>query len=190
MTQKILLIDNQDSFTYNIAELLRSIGKVSFNIVLSKNLDASGLRAWDAFIFSPGPGLPDEHPVMPEILERWGAEKKILGVCLGLQAIAVHYGAKLYNLDTPVHGQAKKIIPAGDHPVFRNIPSPFQAGLYHSWAVNKESLPACLKITAVSDDGVIMALSHKTLPVTGVQFHPESILTKFGLMMMENWVNS
>jgi anthranilate synthase/aminodeoxychorismate synthase-like glutamine amidotransferase len=194
----LLLLDNHDSFTWNLVELLRSTGKVNVKIVNPENLAISDLIRYDRVIFSPGPGLPEEQPAMFDVLRAVekirvdrGKTISILGVCLGMQAIAIHFGGTLMNLPTVVHGQPRKLsILNQGHPFFRNIPDNTEVGLYHSWAVNPDTLPTCLETLAITPDGTIMALSHKTLPITGVQFHPESIMTPLGKKMIINWLSS
>jgi anthranilate synthase component 2 len=189
MRKKILLIDNHDSFTYNLAGLLRNNRKISFNIVTAEMLPQVSVPGYDGIIFSPGPGLPEEHPVMFEILEHYSQTKSILGICLGLQAIAVHFGGELFNFDKVVHGQVKKIRIINPEPkLFKAFPAEFEAGLYHSWAVSKDNFPDCLDIIAISKDNVIMAITHKTFDVCGVQFHPESIMTPLGQNIVDNWI--
>jgi len=196
LLESVLLLDNHDSFTWNLVELLRCTGKVSVNILTPENLQIGDLQKFDRVIFSPGPGLPQEQPVMFDVLaavERLGNEggKKIpvLGVCLGFQAIAIHFGGSLFNLPTVIHGQPRKLnIMQSDHFLFRDIQNESMVGLYHSWAVNPDTLPGCLEILATTHDGTIMALAHKTLPVCGVQFHPESMMTPSGRKMVENWL--
>jgi anthranilate synthase/aminodeoxychorismate synthase-like glutamine amidotransferase len=193
---RILLLDNHDSFTWNLVELLRRTGKVNINIITPEQVDIRTLPWNDQIIFSPGPGLPQEQPAMFDILREveriWNEGGKIipvLGVCLGMQAIAVHFGGSLYNLRSVVHGQPGKLkILCPTHPLFRGIPAECEVGRYHSWAVEPATLPGCLETLAVTQDGAIMALAHKTLPICGVQFHPESIMTPFGKEMIENWL--
>lgn len=192
----MLLLDNHDSFTWNLAELLRSIGKVRFEIVSSGNFSIAMLGQFDRIIFSPGPGLPEEQPVMFTILRelelRWEQNDhslSIFGVCLGMQAIALHFGGNLINLPEVVHGQPRKLnILNPEHILFRDVPNGSQVGLYHSWAVDPVTLPGCLETLAITPDGTIMALAHKTLPICGVQFHPESIMTPTGKKLIENWL--
>lgn len=192
----VLLLDNHDSFTWNLVELLRATGKVNVNIITPENFRIGELYRYERIIFSPGPGLPDEHPVMFEILktvvtqcEEGGHVIPVLGVCLGMQAIAIHFGGSLYNLTRVVHGQPRKLkILRPDFRLFHDIPGQCEVGLYHSWAVDHETLPSCLEPAAITQDGTIMALVHKTLPVFGVQFHPESIMTPTGKKMIENWL--
>jgi anthranilate synthase component II len=189
MLKKILLIDNHDSFTYNLAGLLRANGKISFNIVTPELLDTVNIPGYDGIIFSPGPGLPGEHPVMSEILEHYANTKSILGICLGLQAIAVHFGGQLYNFDKVVHGHVKKIRIIKPEPkLFKGFPDEFEGGLYHSWAISKDHIPDCLDVVAESSEGIVMAISHNNLDVCGVQFHPESFLTPLGQKLIDNWI--
>lgn len=183
------MIDNHDSFTYNLAELLRANGKIRFNIITAELIPRISVAEYDGIIFSPGPGLPEEHPVMSDILEHYGQTKSILGICLGLQAIAVYFGGRLFNLENAVHGQVRKIrIIRPEQKVFKGFPAEFDAGLYHSWAMSKDNVPDCLDVVAVSGDGIIMAIAHKTLGICGVQFHPESIMTPLGQKIVDNWI--
>lgn len=195
---QLLLIDNHDSFTWNLAELLRVLYKGTANIVKPEQVDTRELIRYDRILISPGPGLPLEQPVLFRVLSEverlFSHGEKIIpvfGVCLGMQAIAEHYGGKLYNLPEVVHGQPRKLnILVPGHFLFRGIQNGSEAGLYHSWAVEEESLPRSLDLLAVSEDHTIMALAHKRFPVCGVQFHPESILTPEGGRMMNNWLTS
>ena len=192
----LLLLDNHDSFTWNLVELLRTCDKVNVKILTPEQFDPGETEMYDRIIFSPGPGLPDELPAMSVVLD--AVEKlntcgrrsiPVFGVCLGLQAIAIHFGASLYNLPTVVHGQPRKLILIQPgHPLFAGIPSESEVGLYHSWAVEPGSLPSCLETLATTPEGTVMALAHKTLPVWGVQFHPKSIMTPFGKQILHNWL--
>jgi anthranilate synthase component II len=187
----ILLIDNHDSFTYNLAELLRRNGKVRFNIRKPEDMDIEEPVLYDRILFSPGPGLPQEHKLMFDILGRYIGKKAIFGICLGHQAIAIHFGGSLFNLGSVVHGQSRKInLLNKEHYLFRDIPDGTEVGLYHSWAVRESGLPAQLEILARSNDGTIMALGHKDYDICGVQFHPESIMTPYGQKMIDNWIGS
>jgi anthranilate synthase component II len=192
----LLLLDNHDSFTWNLVELLRSSGKYTVKIVTPEAYGAGMIFGYDRVIFSPGPGLPQEQPAMFDILtdaemmyRESGRTVTVFGVCLGMQAIALHFGGSLVNLSSVVHGQPRtlKMVRAG-HPLFSGIPDGCEVGLYHSWAVDPATLPGCLDVLAMTAEGTIMALAHKTLPVCGVQFHPESIMTPYGKKMMENWL--
>jgi para-aminobenzoate synthetase component 2 len=193
---RLLLINNHDSFTWNLVELLRRTNKVNVNIITPEQLIISKIWQYDQILFSPGPGLPEEQPEMFTILSeteqrrfRKQSSPSIFGVCLGMQAIAIHFGGRLFNLPEVVHGQPRKLnILDHGHPLFRDIPNGSQTGLYHSWAVDPGTLPLCLEPLATSHDGTIMALAHKTLPICGVQFHPESIMTPTGQKMIENWL--
>ena len=194
----ILLLNNHDSFTWNLVELLRRIGKININIVTPEKLRIGELARYNQIIFSPGPGLPQEQPAMFDVLQAveqliyHGAAKiSVFGVCLGMQAIAQYFGGKLVNLPGVVHGQPRKLtILRPDHPYFTGIPEGSAVGLYHSWSVDPGTFPGCLEILAATQDGTIMALAHKTLPITGVQFHPESIMTPLGSRMIQNWLNT
>ena len=186
---KILLLDNHDSFTFNLVELLRNNGKVSFNVVKSDELRISAVQPYDKIIFSPGPGLPEEQPAMFDILTEYGHKKPILGICFGLQAIAIFYGGELFNLTKVVHGQPRNLnIIRQDHYIFKEIPQGSIVGLYHSWTVSEASLPPRLNIIARSEEGFIMGLAHTEFDVCGLQFHPESIITGSGQKMMDNWI--
>jgi anthranilate synthase component II len=188
---KVLLIDNNDSFTYNLAELLRNNSKITFKIRKAETLVCERISEYDKILFSPGPGIPEEHQHIFEILRILGKTKSILGVCLGHQAIAQYFGANLYNLDKVRHGEVIDInILSPVHHLFSGIPLQFEAGLYHSWAVETKDLPEDLRIIALSRDGIIMGLAHQTLDICGVQFHPESVMTRHGQKMMDNWVRS
>jgi len=186
---KILLLDNHDSFTFNLVELLRNNRKVSFNVVKSDEVDIRAVRQYDKIIFSPGPGLPEEQPAMFSILREYGGIKPILGICLGLQAIAIYYGGELFNLPKVVHGQPRNLkIISPSHYIFTGIPGNLKAGLYHSWAVSEEKLPTCLEIIARSGEGIIMGLAHKEHDICSLQFHPESVITDHGQRMLDNWI--
>jgi anthranilate synthase component 2 len=187
---KVLLLDNNDSFTYNLAELLRNNGKVTFNICRAETLVYERISEYDKILISPGPGIPEEHQTIYEILRIFGKTKSILGICLGHQAIAQYFGAQLYNLDSVRHGEVMDIhILSPAHKLFSGIPLQFEAGLYHSWAVEKKDLPENLRIIALSGDGIIMGLAHQALDICGVQFHPESVMTKYGQKMIDNWIS-
>jgi anthranilate synthase/aminodeoxychorismate synthase-like glutamine amidotransferase len=195
-TMQILLIDNHDSFTWNLVELLRGLCKCNVIILKPEDVRIIEIIRYDRVIFSPGPGIPADQPVMFHVLdevERLFAKGDkaipVFGVCLGMQAVAQHYGAKLFNLPGVVHGQPRRLnILRQDHFLFDGIETGAEVGLYHSWAVEKNSVPPVLELLALSDDGTVMALAHKTLPVCGVQFHPESIMTPEGSRMLRNWL--
>lgn len=185
----ILILDNHDSFTYNLVELLRSFDKVTFKIFTPESLVLEDVGGYDKILFSPGPGLPHEQPVMFDVLKRFGLKKPVLGICLGFQAIALYFGGRLFNLPEVVHGQSRELyILKPDHYLFNEIPDRIPVGLYHSWAVDKKTLGSSLVALAESNEGVLMALSHNQADICGVQFHPESIMTPEGRKMIQNWV--
>jgi anthranilate synthase component 2 len=185
---KALIVDNHDSFTYNLAQLLEQAGCIATIIKNDgQEVDATG---FDKIIFSPGPGIPSkEAGLMKSLLYKYSATKSILGICLGHQAIAEFYGGKLKNLDKVFHGIKAKIniIEHTDY-LFNGMPDTLNGGLYHSWGVSSEGLPDCLKITAISNEGIIMGISHITHNVKGLQFHPESIMTEHGAAIIKNWL--
>ncbi len=185
----ILLIDNYDSFTYNLVHAIHDITGDEVVVKRNDKLEISEVEAFEYLIFSPGPGVPDEAGLMKEIIRHYANSKKMLGVCLGHQAIYESFQGKIQNLDKVFHGVATSmIIKNNSCPLFNDINSPFEAGRYHSWAGTKESLPAELEITCEDNAGQIMGIQHKTLPIYGVQFHPESILTPDGNKIIENFL--
>ncbi len=188
--KKILLLDNHDSFTYNLAGLLRNHSKVTFNIIRPEDLVFEEARFFDKILFSPGPGVPDESPAMFRLLELFYKTKPILGICLGHQAIGAFFGAIIENLDRVIHGQQRMLsLLDPSHYLLRGIESNTVVGLYHSWVVGKEKFPEELKILALSEEGLIMAIAHKTYDICGLQFHPESIITAQGQKIIDNWIN-
>jgi len=186
----ILIIDNYDSFTYNLVHLVNEIGP-QCEVWRNDKFNISDVDAYDRIILSPGPGIPSEAGLLMEVIEKYAPTKSIFGVCLGQQAIAEVFGGKLYNLPQPMHGIATPItVTDKQERLFAGLPESVKVGRYHSWVVDENSLPDVLKITAVDDkDNSLMALSHKEYDVRGVQFHPESILTEFGKEMMKNWLS-
>jgi len=186
---KILILDNYDSFTYNLVQYVKEITGTRPDVVRNDKISLDAVDAYDFIILSPGPGLPHEAGIMIDLIKRYASTKKILGVCLGHQAIAEAFGGELFNLPKVYHGVATNIkITESSDLVFKNCPPEVVVGRYHSWAVVKENLPSELRITAVDEHGVIMALSHKTFDVKGVQFHPESIMTAYGKQMLQNFI--
>lgn len=184
---RLLIFDNYDSFTYNIAHAVRQLG-VEPDVIRNDKITLDEVGNYDKIIISPGPGIPSEAGILPQLLERYGSEKPILGVCLGHQAIGERFGAKLRNLSTVYHGVQSTVRLTADDYIFAGIPSEFEVGRYHSWVVDRDSLPLELEVTAVSPDGEIMAMRHRNLDVRGVQFHPESVLTPYGLEIIDNWL--
>lgn len=187
---KILVLDNYDSFTYNLVQYIQDILGQKIDVVRNDAIELDAVAAYDVIILSPGPGVPSEAGIMPELIKRYAPEKPILGVCLGHQAIGEAFGARLENLTQVYHGIETPIkVTDEQDPLFRNIPDVFQAGRYHSWIVKKDSLPSELKITAIDVKGEIMAMRHTTYPVFGVQFHPESVMTSEGKKMLANFLS-
>ena len=184
---KIAIIDNYDSFTYNLCHAVEAAG-AKIDVMRNDHIDMRRVAASDKIILSPGPGIPSEAGDMPEVLERFAFTKPILGVCLGHQAIGEHFGARLENLAHVFHG-VQTPISLGDDYLFESLPRTIEAGRYHSWVVSREGLPDELEITALSDEGQIMALRHRMADIRGLQFHPESILTPQGGIIIRNWIN-
>lgn len=186
----ILLIDNYDSFTYNLSQYLEEEGGDDVEVTVWRN-DQFGLddvERFDKIVLSPGPGVPDEAGLLKAVIRRYAPTKPILGVCLGEQAIGEVFGAEIYNLNTVFHGiQSSVRIVASDY-IFDNLSDSIKVGRYHSWVVGKEDFPAELEVTAVSDEGQVMALKHRRYDVHGIQFHPESILTPEGRTIIRNFI--
>jgi anthranilate synthase component 2 len=186
---KIAVLDNYDSFTYNLVHAIEKIVGEKIVVVRNDEVEPDFFKDFDKIVLSPGPGLPDESGILKPVIQRWAAEKFILGVCLGLQAIGEVFGARLENLNQVYHGVATTIIQTvNDEPLFDGIPEIFDAGRYHSWIVSRNQLPDCIEVTAIDKQGQIMAARHRTYDVRGVQFHPESILTPLGEKMIANWL--
>lgn len=187
---KILLIDNHDSFTFNLVHQLQSFSDVSTDVVPVDQLTLNIADRYSRIVISPGPGLPSDRPVLKEIIFQKAQSSSILGVCLGHQAIAEAFGATLHRITPVFHGIAAKVEVLSDNArLFNGIQSGFEAGLYHSWAVSNDHIPDEIEITAVSEKGIIMALQHRKLDIHGVQFHPESIMTPLGKNIISNWLN-
>jgi len=186
---KILVLDNYDSFVYNLVHYLREMGHEP-EVYRNDKITLAEVARFDRILLSPGPGVPSEAGIMPELIAAYAPTKSILGVCLGHQAIGEAFGARLENMTDVLHGIATKtFITKTDEKLFRNVPDGLATGRYHSWTVVPESMPESLETTAVDAQGRVMALSHKTYDVRGVQFHPESILTEHGRQMLRNWLN-
>jgi anthranilate synthase component II len=185
---KILLIDNYDSFTFNIVELLRSIGCGDLSVILNDKIDIEAASNFDKIIISPGPATPQESGNILHVIQSLASTKSILGICLGHQAIAVAFGGKLIQLNKPHHGFSTEIIHHKPHHIFNNLAMPCKVGLYHSWMVDEVNLPSNLQVTSYSKEGHVMSLRHHEFDVHGVQFHPESYMTENGKMMMKNFL--
>ncbi|WP_340065291.1 aminodeoxychorismate/anthranilate synthase component II [Ascidiimonas aurantiaca] len=187
--KKVLVIDNYDSFTYNLVHYLEDLG---CEVIVKRNdqLDLEEIEHFDKIVLSPGPGIPDEAGLLKSIIERYAPTKSIFGVCLGQQAIAEVFGGKLINLDKVYHGVATQVkITAKKDPLFKGLDPIIEAGRYHSWTVDP-NLPDSLEATSFDNNGHIMSLRHKVYDVTSVQYHPESVLTPNGKQILKNWLNS
>lgn len=187
---KTLILDNYDSFTFN---LVHYVEQFCDDVTVKRNdeLTLSEVEGYDAIVLSPGPGLPKDAGIMPQLIKRYAPTKKILGVCLGHQAIGEAFGASLKNLNLVHHGVAISVnIQVSSEPLFTGLPNIIDTGRYHSWVIDKETIPSDLIITATDDDDEVMAIRHKQFDVCGVQFHPESLLTPDGLKVIENWVST
>lgn len=182
-----VIIDNYDSFTYNLAHLVREAGAEAA-VYANDQFALSQLEPFDKVILSPGPGVPSEAGLLSDVIRRYAGLKPILGVCLGHQAIAEVFGGKLVNLSEVYHGMTTEGRIVADDPIFRGLPGRLTMGRYHSWAVSKEGFPDCLEITAESAEGNIMALRHRQFAIHGIQFHPESVLTPMGKKIIANWL--
>jgi len=188
---KILVIDNYDSFTYNLVHALKKIPDCDVDVIRNDKIKPDEISGYDKVVLSPGPGIPDEAGYLKAIIECLSGKIPMFGVCLGLQAITEVFGGRLVNMDKVYHGVATKMkITEEDNVIFKGIQKEFKAGRYHSWVADIETFPDVLRITARDEDGEIMALSHKTMDIHGVQFHPESILTEYGQKIIENFINS
>ena len=185
---KTIIIDNYDSFTYNLSHLVKELG-VDVTVRRNDQFKLSDLEGFDNIILSPGPGIPEEAGLLMEVIRTYAGRKPILGVCLGHQAIGEVFGAKLENLSSVFHGVATEGTQFGIDPIFAGLPQRIVMGRYHSWVVSKEQFPDCLEVTAESDEGQIMALRHLQFNVHGIQFHPESVLTPEGRTIVKNWLS-
>ncbi len=186
---KVLIVDNFDSFTYNLKHYIIRFCPET-DVVRYNKLRLGDLNIYDKILFSPGPGIPNEYPNLAKIIKEYGGFKSILGVCLGQQAIAEFYGAKLENLDEPMHGVISKIHHLNNCTLFNHIPPTFNVGHYHSWVISDSNMPKELEITSLNDNGLVMSIKHKIHDIKAIQFHPESILTEHGFQLIENWIHS
>ncbi len=188
--KKIVVIDNYDSFTYNLVHYLEDLNSV-VTVYRNDEFELEELEKFDKILLSPGPGIPDEAGLLKQVIQKYASSKSILGVCLGQQAIGEVFGGNLINMEKVFHGVATKVtLTVTDEPLFASLPNEFEVGRYHSWVVNQENFPEVLEVTSVDENNQIMSLRHKTFDVKGVQFHPESVLTPHGKQILENWVNS
>lgn len=185
---KTLVIDNYDSFTYNLVQIIKDAS--DYEVVVRRNDEITVEEAaqYGRILLSPGPGIPNEAGIMNQIIARYSKSKSILGICLGMQGIAEVFNSRLYNMDEVFHGKVSRIrITDNQERIFRQIPDEFEAGRYHSWAVQNSDFSDELSITAVDEHGIVMAIAHKEFDVKGVQFHPESVMTPYGRQILLNW---
>lgn len=184
---KVLVLDNYDSFTYNLVHILREL-EVDLEVHRNDKITLDEVDRFDKILLSPGPGLPHEAGIMPELLKRFHDSKSILGICLGHQAIAECFGAKLRNLSTVFHGIVSDINQIGSPRIFKELPETFKACRYHSWVIDESSMPSDMLVTSRDADGTIMSVEHQQHDVQGIQFHPESVMTEYGREMLQNWL--
>ena len=185
---KVLVLDNYDSFTFNLVQYIQEILDQKVDVFRNDAISLDAVDNYQAIILSPGPGLPADAGIMPELIKRYGPTKAILGVCLGHQAIGEAFGGSLENLTKVYHGIETPIeVTDPAEPMFQGLPTTLQVGRYHSWVVRKEDLPDCFNVTSVAEEGVVMSMTHKQYNVRGVQFHPESIMTEHGHAMLQNF---
>lgn len=186
--KKVLVIDNYDSFVYNLVYLLKEIGS-EVEVHRNDKIALDEVKKFDHILLSPGPGIPSEAGIMLDLLNEFKTSKRILGVCLGHQAIAESFGASLSNMGEVLHGVTTEcVVTDPNELLFQGIPSRFEVCRYHSWTVLPDTMPSGLKVTAVDDKGFVLAEAHETFDVRGVQFHPEAYLTQHGLQMIKNWM--
>ena len=187
---KILVIDNYDSFTYNLVHAIKKISGLPVDVFRNDEISLEEIEKYDKIVLSPGPGIPEEAGLLLDIIKEFAPKKSILGVCLGHQAIGEAFGGKLHNMNRVLHGIATPIeLTQNSSFLFNGLPTSFEVGRYHSWIVKNEDLPDCLKVTSYDMDGMIMSMQHKEYDIQGVQFHPESVLTPLGEKIIENWLN-
>ena len=190
MENRLLIIDNYDSFTYNLVQMIEQCGVNNFIIAKNDEISLSEAENFDRFLFSPGPGIPSEAGIMCELIKHYASKKKMLGICLGHQAIAECFGANIVQMKKIMHGIASETILTDekDEAIFANIPSYFITGRYHSWLVSRKNFPNELSITAIDNQKNIMAIKHNFYDIHGLQFHPESFITREGLTIIKNWL--
>jgi anthranilate synthase component 2 len=183
---KLLMLDNYDSFTYNLVQLIRDNSTIAVDVFRNDEISLQQVNQYDKILLSPGPGLPSDSGILCELIETYKNSKAIFGVCLGMQAIGEHFGGKLENLQEVCHGQSKPIFIKDNDSLFKHCPESFKVGRYHSWVLSNHSFPSELRVTSVDENGNIMSIAHRTLNIKGVQFHPESILSEYGEQIIKN----
>ncbi|RAR47437.1 anthranilate synthase component II [Flavobacterium lacus] len=187
--KKIIIIDNYDSFTYNLVHYLEELN-AEVTVYRNDEFELDELEKFDKILLSPGPGIPEEAGLLLDVIKKYATTKSILGICLGQQAIGEVFGGSLINLEKVYHGVSSKVKLQKEDSLFKDLPTEFEVGRYHSWVINADDFPDDLEITSVDENGEIMSIRHKTLDVKGVQYHPESILTPHGKKILENWLES
>lgn len=187
---RVLLLDNYDSFTFNLKHLIEKVSDYQVDVFKNDQIELVAIDKYQKIVLSPGPGLPKDAGIMSDLLKMYSHSKSILGVCLGMQAIAENFNSPLKNLETVYHGIATKIEINHQDKLFKNCPKSFFVGRYHSWVVDDQKISEELKVIAQDEKNLIMAIRHKRLNIYGVQFHPESILSQFGETIIHNWINS
>jgi len=187
-TTKVLVFDNYDSFTYNLVQMIERILHQKVDVIRNDQITLEEIEKYDKIVLSPGPGIPEEAGILLDVIKKYAPTKSILGVCLGQQAIAEAFGGSIINLSEIYHGVATEAVQTNDHKLFKDLPQTLEVGRYHSWAVNPENFPGELEITSIDSKGMIMSLKHKTYDVHGVQYHPESILTPDGEIIIKNFL--
>jgi anthranilate synthase component II len=186
---KLLILDNYDSFTYNLVHLVEKVSDISFDVIQNDQIDLREVNQYNKILLSPGPGLPSQAGIMPQLIKTYAANKSIFGVCLGMQAIAESFDTPLTNLEKVCHGLATPVFIKENDVIFKDCPQTFLVGRYHSWAINQQKVSRDIIVTAVDETGTVMAIRHRTFDVRGVQFHPESILSEFGMSIISNWLH-
>ena len=189
--KKILVIDNYDSFTYNLVYYIEKITGISPSVFRNDEISLDAVSNYEKILLSPGPGVPVDAGICIDLIKRYASTKSILGICLGHQAIGEAFGGRIVNLRQVFHGISTPVhITEVNEPLFLNVPSSIIGGRYHSWVVSGDDFPDCLRITCMDENGIIMGISHKVYDVRGLQFHPESVLTEHGLDIIDNWINN
>jgi len=189
--RSVLVIDNYDSFTYNLVHAIKKISGLPVDVYRNDEISLEEIEKYDKIVLSPGPGLPVEAGLLLDIIKKFAPTKKILGVCLGHQAIGEAFGGTLHNMKKVLHGIATPVkLTEKKSTLFNGLPETFEVGRYHSWIVKKGDLPACFEVTSYDSEGFIMSMKHREFDVEGVQFHPESVLTPLGEQIIRNWLEA
>ncbi len=187
---KILVLDNYDSFVYNLVHYIKQLGYNDVDVYRNDKISIENVSKYDKILLSPGPGIPDEAGIMIDLIRMYAESKSILGVCLGHQAIAEAFGCKLENMDEVLHGVGNKMKVISEDALYEGVPDEFEVGRYHSWQVKKDTLGDAFHLTGIDESGNVMSMRHNSFDVVGVQYHPESILTEHGLKIVENWLKN